>query len=245
MIIARTVWGASPKSLPPTAMRLPAVRVWIHHSVTNVSTDPYADMRAIERVGLQRFNQFPYSYCVHPRDGEILEGCGIRRGAHTAGQNSTSFGICWIGNYEERVPKAQQFDATRWLIAELVRRGHLAAGAPIGGHRDTGFATLCPGSKLHSMLDMIRRPWEAPKGVAPMHDPALDLEPIVADLACPTGGAWLLAASGAVYAFGGAPFLGAPNGKDYFRGRVAARLEAVNDAYCVVAESGEKYGPGF
>jgi hypothetical protein len=78
-----------------------------------------------------------------------------------------------------------------------------------------------------------------------MYDPALMLEPIVADLACPTGGAWLLAKSGAVYAFGGAPYAGAPNGKDYFAGRTAARLNLVNGTYQVVATSGETYGPGF
>lgn len=81
--------------------------------------------------------------------------------------------------------------------------------------------------------------------VVPMYEPPLVLEPIVADLLCPTGGAWLLAASGAVYAFAGAPFLGAPNGKDYFAGRKAARLKLVDNKYQVIAESGEAYGPGF
>ena len=75
--------------------------------------------------------------------------------------------------------------------------------------------------------------------------PPLQLEPIVADLPCPTGGAWLLAASGAVYAFGGAPFLGGCNGKPYFDGRVAASFKAAGDKYSIVATSGEIYGPGF
>lgn len=81
--------------------------------------------------------------------------------------------------------------------------------------------------------------------VRPMFDPALALEPIVADLACPDGGVWLLAASGAVYAFGGAPYAGAANGKDYFAGRTAARLEAAGGGYRIVATSGETYGPVF
>lgn len=81
--------------------------------------------------------------------------------------------------------------------------------------------------------------------VFPMFDPALVIEPVVADLSCPTGGAWCLSASGAIYAWGGAPHLGQPRDKDYFRGRVAARLEPVDNGYRVVAESGEIYGPGF
>jgi len=81
--------------------------------------------------------------------------------------------------------------------------------------------------------------------VAPMFSPPLVLEPLVAELSCPTGGVWLLAASGAVYAFGGAPFLGAPAGKPYFTGRRAAQLRLVESKYMVVAESGETYGPGY
>ncbi|HEY9014073.1 MAG TPA: peptidoglycan recognition family protein, partial [Gemmatimonadales bacterium] len=140
-------------------MRLPATQVFIHHSVTPVTDDPYRDMRTIEAVGMQRFGQFSYSYCVHPRDGEILEGCGLQRGAHTAQRNSTSFGICWIGNYEERAPKVQQLDATRWLIHHLTEEGWLVPGADIFGHRQV-YQTACPGQKLFDMLDVIRHPWE-------------------------------------------------------------------------------------
>jgi hypothetical protein len=94
-IVPRAEWGASSRSLPATAMRLPASQVFIHHSVTSVTPDPYLDMRTIEAVGISRFNQFSYSFVVHPHDGEIMEGCGLKRGAHTARWNSTSFGVCF------------------------------------------------------------------------------------------------------------------------------------------------------
>lgn len=76
-----------------------------------------------------------------------------------------------------------------------------------------------------------------------MYDPPLVMEPIVASMAWPGGGSLLLAASGAVYAFDGATFLGAANGKDYFVGRRAARLEKREDreGYAIVATSGERY----
>lgn len=162
MIVARSVWGAKPASLPPTPMRLPATEVFIHHSVTPVTDMPYADMRAIEAVGMQRFGQFSYSYAIHPKDGMILEGAGLRRGAHTSQRNSTAFGIVWVGNYDERNPTIQQVESTRWLIAQLQQQGHLIPGADIKGHRDTGFATACPGAKLYRLLDAIRIPWEEP-----------------------------------------------------------------------------------
>jgi N-acetylmuramoyl-L-alanine amidase len=243
-IITRADWGAKPASLPTSKMSLPAEAIFCHHSVTPVTGDPAADMRTIESIGLQRFGQYSYSYAIHPRNGEILEGCGLRRGAHTAGRNSTSFGVCWIGDYTTRAPKVQQIDATRWLIHHLKTQGHLIPDAIVRGHRDV-MATACPGDKLYAVLGDIRRPWEEPKEVAPMFSPPLVLEPIVAELSCPSGGVWLLAGSGAIYGFGGAPYLGSPAGKDYFAGRKAARLQLVDNKYRVIAESGESYGPGF
>lgn len=208
MIVARTVWGASPRSLPDQAMRLPATQVFIHHSVTAVTDDPYADMRTIEKIGVDRFGQFSYSYVIHPRDGEILEGCGTKRGAHTARWNSSSFGICWVGNYDQRNPKAQQIDATRRLISELQRRGHLTPGADIRGHMDVS-ATACPGSKLYDVLDVIRHPWEG----VPMPDADPNVHqaqaPIVAFEVTPSGnGYYVVTADGAVFAFGDAKYLG-------------------------------------
>lgn len=212
-IVPRTEWGASSRSLPATAMRLPAREVFIHHSVTGVTPDPYLDMRTIEATGLTRFGQFSYSYVIHPRDGEIMEGCGTKRGAHTAQRNSSAFGICWVGNYENRAPKLQQIDATRWLISELRRRGHLAAGAAILGHRDV-MATACPGSHLYGVLDLIRHPWE---GTMPDDVPQASAA-IVAAFPSPTGdGYWIVTADGAVFGFGDAHYHGRLNVPEGYR----------------------------
>jgi peptidoglycan recognition protein len=205
-IIARAEWGAKSLSLPATPMRLPATEVWLHHSVTPVTGDPILDVKMVENVGIKRFKQMSYSYLVHPHDGEIFEGAGLRRGAHTAQRNSTSFGICWIGNYDERVPKVQQLDSTRWLIHHLTAQGHLTPGADIRGHRDV-FATACPGSKLYAMLDVIRHPWE---GTVPDEEKIPKAEaPIVGFEATPTGnGYWIVTKDGAVFAFGDAEYHG-------------------------------------
>jgi hypothetical protein len=204
MIIARTVWGATPSSLPAAPMRLPATQVFIHHSVTEPTDDPYRDARAIERIGMQDYGQFSYSYLVHPHAGEILEGCGTRRGAHTARRNSTAFGVCWVGDYTTRAPKVQQLDSTRWLIDHLTKQGWLVPGADILGHRDV-FSTACPGSKLYAVLDVIRHPWE---GTMPEDVPQAQA-PVVAIESTPTGdGYWIVTADGAVFAFGDAQYHG-------------------------------------
>ena len=158
-IVSRAAWGAASEQRRP-AMRLPATAVWLHHSVTAVSDDPRKDMRLIQRVGISRFGYLSYSYAVHP-NGTVLEGQGTNVGAHTAGRNSTSFGVVLIGNYDQRVVTPEQLNATRWLVAELVRRGHLRPGTyPTGGHRDApGAATRCPGDWAHRVLSEFRRPW--------------------------------------------------------------------------------------
>lgn len=224
MIIARTVWGAKPASLPTVPMRLPATQVFIHHSVTAVSPDPYADMRVIETIGLQRFGQFSYSYAIHPRDGEILEGCGTMRGAHTSQRNSTAFGIVWIGNYDQRAPKIQQVESTRWLIHDLTAKGHLVPGADIIGHRDV-YSTACPGSKLYALLDAIRVPWEGPMAAddpnrANVNAPCVGGMPAY-DADGNIKGYILIGADYGVFSFGeGVPFHGnveynAPDGHDW------------------------------
>lgn len=206
-IVPRHEWGASSRSLPAAEMRLPASQVFIHHSVTAVTPDPYLDMRTVERIGIERFGQFPYSYVCHPKDGVLMEGCGLKRGAHTARWNSTSFGIAWVGNYDERNPTVQQLDATRWLISDLTRRGHLLPGADVLGHHDVA-ATACPGTKLYDVLDVIRHPWE---GTAVSDDENVHQAqaPIVAFEVTPSGnGYYVVTADGAVFAFGDARYHG-------------------------------------
>lgn len=93
------------------------------------------------------------------------------------------------------------------------------------------------------------RPWSLVHGVGrppfqlehpevkPMHDPAWMFEPIVADRPCPTGGAWLLGVSGAIYAVGGAPYHGGANGKPYFANRTAADFAELTPAETAAGKS--------
>jgi hypothetical protein len=249
-IISRAGWKAEPPRLPPVPMKLPVSTLWLHHSVTGTTDNPQADMRQLQAIAFSRkFSDISYSWAVHS-SGTVLEGRGTNVGAHTAGQNSSSFGVVLIGDYTRRVVTDAQVDSVRQLVAWLIARGALNPGLyPTGGHRQApGAATACPGEFAMRRMMEMRAPWigvpDPPKEVRPMFEPALILEPIVAELAAPDGGVWLLGTTGAVYAFGGATYHGGPNGKPYWGNRRAAQLEPADDPYVyrVVATTGERYG---
>jgi peptidoglycan hydrolase-like protein with peptidoglycan-binding domain len=136
-------------------MRLPAVGVHVHHSVTiadddsdyHATGDVIADMREIERIGRARFGLFSYSYCGHP-SGWVGEGAGLTIGAHTAGWNSTTFGYCFIGNYDVHNLTDSQVAAFNGWRALMVGNGWLSPTHWIEPHR-VRKATACPGQ--HTM----------------------------------------------------------------------------------------------
>lgn len=145
----------------------------------------------------------------------------------------------WIASYGTvQQPRAPWGVEAGWQFTDAgnipgVGRGDLSVF-------DTGvWAALTGGSTAPS----------TPK-VAFMHNPPWSLDgPWVADLNCPSGGAWLLTADGALYQAGTAPGVKGMNGNPAFVGRTAAQLIAPNPAEtaagykCViVATSGERYG---
>lgn len=148
-ILPRSDWGATAEL--GGAMRLPAVGVHVHHSVTIADDDRnYAatgdvagDMRELERIGVQRFGRFSYSYCGHP-SGWVGEGAGLKVGAHTAGWNSTTFGYCLIGNYDQQLVTDAQVQAFREWRHWMVGNGWLRADHWVMPHQARK-ATGCPG----------------------------------------------------------------------------------------------------
>lgn len=163
-------WGGTPNGAPQ--MTLPAVAVQVHHSVTTPTTDPIRDFQTLDQIGRSRnHGGISYSWVIHP-DGTIGEGQGTRRGAHTGGNgcggspwgwNPCSFGICFIGNYQEDDPTDASIDAFRWLIHKLRTEELITDTTVIRGHRDApGNQTACPGDRLEAVLDRLREPWQEP-----------------------------------------------------------------------------------
>jgi hypothetical protein len=252
-IIPRAIWGADADSLPATRMTLPATEVWLHHTVSQmtvdlaelgaeITADAYADMRAVERIGLQRFGQFSYSYCIHV-NGFIMEGAGTRRGAHTKGRNSISFGVALIGNYEVLWPTAEQISAVQWLVAHLQAEQWLVRGTyPTGGHRDTGFATVCPGRKAYEKLWYFRQPWTPPPASTSEGVPVANA-PFAAMLVHPDGGYLEIGEDGGVFNFG-APFFGSLGGTKLNQPIVGAEWAPDHQGYYLLGRDGGVFAFG-
>lgn len=123
----------------------------IHHSALPVSDGPLEVQRFhMEEKG---FADIAYHYLIDPQ-GSIYAGRALNvRGAHTAGHNYGSVGVCLTGNFEEITPSPEQVGSLTALVQNLVasypRIQHLA------GHRDCNPETLCPGKNLYAGLPAL------------------------------------------------------------------------------------------
>jgi hypothetical protein len=159
-IIPRAEWGARHDN-GAGARRLPCRETWLHHSVTIAPDllppfdDDHAAVRALEKIGEQRFKRgISYTFLVTPA-GLIFEGHSIDRvGSHTAGHNTVGAGICLIGNYDADAPPEPMLDAVGWLLAHGYFNGWWDAVPLDGGHRDTK-PTACPGRFAYAELQNI------------------------------------------------------------------------------------------
>lgn len=138
---------------------LPVSTVYIHHTVTMPSPDPAVDMRNIEAIDIARFGVPSYSWVIHP-SGVVLDGMTVHRGAHTINnanqsQNDISFGVSFIGNFENDQPTDAALHACGDLLRSLEQRQLVRDGWVLKGHRDV-YATACPGAHLYPRLGDIR-----------------------------------------------------------------------------------------
>ena len=173
-VLSREDWGADP-NLPKLGWQVPVtqfVGLIVHHTVMvlkDTDHDGYAagDLDDISNY-MQRLQvarpdlglDVPYSFVVfegrHELDAVICIGRGqFRTGAHTAGYNSTAWGVALAGDYTHIAPTPGMLEAIRLIgrwLADPVN------ALPTLGHKDT-VATACPGALAYPLLDQVQPPF--------------------------------------------------------------------------------------
>lgn len=155
-MINRSDWQAEPPSDTSVNQELPAKRVIIAHTATNhceSEDDCKPIVRTIQKFHMKtsHFSDIGYNFLIGG-DGNSYEGRGWDFvGAHTAGHNTGSIGIAFIGLFDKTAPPENQLNAAKTLIQEGVRLGKLTKDYKLYGHRQ--FRNFnSPGDALYKII---------------------------------------------------------------------------------------------
>lgn len=181
--LQRNEWGAKAPYAQLQRMALPVSTVFLHHTVTPVSSDPSADMRRMTNsVVPSTYVDVPYNVVVHP-DGTILTGRylgGIPAlGAHTKSWNSKALAIAVLGNYETSVPTVQAISAVATVLEAFVNQGFITSQFQLRSHSDV-YATACAGRNLKAQIANIFANYHSPANpiYAPIPVPQIPQPPV-------------------------------------------------------------------
>lgn len=150
-IISRTEWGARPPE-GRTVTTWPRRAVFMaHYSAASATQTP----REIQDYHMRSrgWSDIGYNFLISSTSGDIFEGRGwLTIGAHCAGHNTASLGVCLIGTDRPGVQDVS--DPARRSFAWLYNEANDRAGRKLTllGHRDRG-ATACPGAEIYSWLN--------------------------------------------------------------------------------------------
>lgn len=184
----------------------------------------------------------------------------------TLGFNHVSWDVLYSGDRDVYPITARDLELTAAAAADARSRGWLVDAPYVRPHRESpGSNTICPGNRA-AYPDPPRFPFGSalawvgivtanhkeappmPPKVAPEFFPALDIVSVCSFTDHVGRVAFAMVdASGAVFCEPAASYMGGANGKSYFAGRTAARIDPVRHqrGYIITATSEETYGPDF
>ena len=132
-------------------------KIIIHCSATPPDRHIGADEIRLWHIRDKGWTDIGY-HSVIRRDGAVEAGRGLELpGAHTAGHNGSSIGVCLVGGVDDKGLPANNFTPEQWatlarLLCELTGR---FSGAKVFGHRD--FARKdCPCFDVSAWWEDIR-----------------------------------------------------------------------------------------
>ncbi|XP_041372060.1 uncharacterized protein LOC121385444 isoform X2 [Gigantopelta aegis] len=156
-IITRRDWGARASRAVNLLTQTPFYLL-VHHGATigcSYREECIREVRAYQdfHMDAHGWDDIGYSFLIGG-DGNVYEGRGWNRiGAHTRHYNAVGLGTCMIGNYMKAPPTLAQLYQLRRLFACSVANNKVTSDYTLLGHRDTWNGTLCPGDKLHDIIE--------------------------------------------------------------------------------------------
>ncbi|XP_066285430.1 peptidoglycan-recognition protein SC2-like isoform X2 [Branchiostoma lanceolatum] len=156
-IISRAEWGARPPK-SRVNMTSPVPYVIIHHSY---EPDVCLNRSQCEKFvrGIQNFHMdtrgwddIGYNFLVGG-NGDVFEGRGWDVVGAQAGPdwNSRSIGICFIGNFTDKLPPKEAISAGKALILLGVEKKKVVTNYTLYGHRQVR-PTECPGNEFFKLV---------------------------------------------------------------------------------------------
>lgn len=178
--------------------------------------------------------------CEHLRD--------VWHSYATLNFNHRSLDICLSGNRMDVAVTANDIALIRAAATDARARGYVVDAPYVRSHHDSpGSSTVCPGTHARDPLTWLAIVTACHKEAPPM-PPAVDPEffPALSIVSwCQTrDGVVGVSADGAVFAIPPAAYHGGANGKAYFAGRAAARIQPSKNpqkVYEIIATSKEPY----
>jgi hypothetical protein len=131
----------------------PVNKLIIHCAATKPSMD--IGVKEIRQWHIDRgFNDIGYHYVIR-RDGTVETGRPINLvGAHVAGHNTGSHGICLVGGIDNDMNPAPNFTEAQWdQIARVVRAFKAEyPDATVHGHNEFDSGKACPSFDVQKWL---------------------------------------------------------------------------------------------
>lgn len=163
-----TVTNSNGSPRPPLTNALYITAHYTGVTASYAGKDVGAEIRKIQNI-FASTKPFEYNYVIGMTDDDkIYEYAGNFQAAHSAGENSTAFGVLFLVGVND-VVTPKMIDKWKWLRDALIWSGKLRPNPAQRMHYQMpGAATACPGNSIKAQWNQFLDPWNAP---APTPDP--------------------------------------------------------------------------